>query len=252
MALAMAAEQSIEAKQGTLIRQKKRIVTLKKPFRYNERMRGRQTNYHRSTVSSLDEFAIIGTSENPNGNWKPIPYAHYTAEAAANVKNRPALVAGNGNGDGDGDGGKPAVINSVTNGDSGHIERANKNRESEISTAASLPEHVSSEQFEDYALLHYYIPFDQFVAHQTPKPIMETLQDIPPKTISIEQLMKAAIEPVPIFRLETTSTTTTAAPSTTAKTEPPTSTVITVFPPETAKKSEVRVHLWGYTYEIHS
>lgn len=212
-------------------------MTLKKPFRYNERVRGRQANYHRSTVSSVDEFAIIGTSENPNGNWKPIPYAHYAVEAVPSMKNKPAPVNSVGNGDG----GKPAVVNTVANGDSGHIERANKNAESDTSSTPPQQEHISSEQFEDYALLHYYIPFDQLVAHQTPKPIMETLQDIPPKTISIEQLMKAAVEPIPVFRLETTSmsTTTAAPPSTTAKTEPPTTTKVAVFPPESANKSEV-------------
>lgn len=195
-------------------------------------MRGRQANYHRTTISPIEEFAIISTSENPNGNWKPIPYAHYTTEAFPSVRYK--LVSAKS--EGIGDGGKAAVVNTITNGDSGHIQRV-KNSDSDVS---STP-HQENLQFDDYALLHYYIPFDQFISHQTPKPIMETVQDIPPKTITIEQLMKAAVEPIPIFRLEPTTMkpTSTAPPSTTAKTEPPTTTTVAVSPPEPVNKKEV-------------
>ncbi len=210
-----------------LIRQKKKVVAIKKPPRHHERTHGRQGNFHRSALSSPDEYSVVYTSENPNGNWKPVAYA--------SVENVPQTTKS-----------KPIEANAAALDDKLEQIERRKQGENEQPSPSQTQHEQTGEQFEDYALLHYYIPFDQLIT-QNSKPITEIMADSPQKPLTIEQIMTAAVEPVAMFQLDTTKTTTTSTPATITSTAapppppPPPSSTYATTTERTARESDPQV-----------
>ncbi|XKL60669.1 hypothetical protein PGB90_007726 [Kerria lacca] len=198
-----------ENKQGAQLRQKKRLLTIKKPIRNTERISASEQNFQRSSTSSLNEYSASVTSENPSNKWRPITYAAAFVENNLRSKKTKSVDA------------NPDAVN---------IGRINHTKDIEIErTVPNLNEHVPNEQFENYALLHYYIPFEQIMT-KTSKPITEETEEILNMPVSINDIMKAAVEPVAVFQLETTTTSTTPVPTTTTTTIPiPTVTNVPAF-----------------------
>lgn len=193
--------------RGSVVRQKKRIV-VKKPHRGGERFHGRQSsNFQHSSISSVDEYSFVVTSESPSVAWKPITYSSLPGDAPKSARSQ------------------PSEVNAVPNGQVGHIDHSRPAESEQDQHGPSEP--TNTDIYQDYALLHYYIPFQHIMVTNS-KPIEEPPQERPEKPLSINQIMKAAIEPIAVFTAAasphttqptstTTTSTTTAAPAATTK-----------------------------------
>lgn len=145
------------------VRHRKKMVSMKKPFRQDRP--SRQSSYvHNSEYSA--------TSEPSSASWKPITYSVFSEDPHS-------------------DGNKPTEV-SASNGNIGHIEHTEQPHSSHNDQA--------SDQYQDYTLLQYYIPFEQIISNS--KPIREPVVEAPRESISLDKLNKAAVEPVTVFKKE--------------------------------------------------
>lgn len=167
--------------RGSTLRQKKKVM--KKPCR----VRGRQaSNFQHSTIASADKYLFSVTSENPSDAWKPITYSTSFSENEAHSEGRETIE-----------------LHAASNGKIGYINHS-KPADSQTRSSHNEP---NINNYQDYSLLHYYMPFHNIMLTDT-KPITEPLREKPKKPISVEQIMKAGIEPVASFATTSTPTTT--------------------------------------------
>lgn len=166
--------------RGSILRQKKKVM--KKPCR----VRGRQSsNFQHSTVASVDKYLLAVTTENPSDAWKPITYSTSFPENEAYSEGR-----------------ETNELHAASNGKIGYIDHSKP-----VDSQTRSHNEPNSNSYQDYSLLHYYIPFHNIMLTET-KPITEPLREKPKKPISVEQIMKAGIEPVASFTTTSTPTNT--------------------------------------------